>query len=781
MNVSSIDDIDIDDFLFKIEDLKEDFGGDNDKNNFGIEIGQMNWVDPATVKKGNANETKATITVTPPTPPPQPQPQPPQPSTTTTTTTTTTPTNEEKKKKKKKKDKKIQKVKPKKKKIMELQPTTTTAAATTTSTIHEIRTSNKNTKDPKSSKRKLDRQESGIESIQSQTSDISQSPTTLRTKKTKRRKKDKFKNLSPTQNHDQVNMSININNIKNNDHESIPLSIQQPIQPHMQSTSKTSIQQPVKQKIKQKIKDTIHDTINDSLKDTIKGTSKESIKNSIKESNKEKTTPFFPSLGRLSPFNTTILRQPSLSHNPHFNLQDNRSDLEKKTLLYQHYANGFQAADDDSVKHMGDIAGSGAASALELRKFVEHKTLDQQKKQQTKFKKDILKAEIASLPFLKKPLSKWTKCHVKISLDGKELTPFASKPLIAHFNDFDGKKNKNDIKTKDTKTLKEQTNPNVNITISKPDIVANPNIPTSSAFMSNLLSSSYTPYQRRQKLFSYLTKQYNESQSNIIQKEQKHKQKQKLKDGEFNELLKNETLSANTSNIWKYIQKSNYFLEIHDENMGYELQKQWEPERIEQGSAYWGEMPPVTLVNDKKGKQFGLFDKLQSLLVVEDDDSQTKPNDEFNDDHSSITALQRESDFIDVSNLSLDQRTFIHLRALHLVDKPYLPRLRPIAIENDSDSSFTSKNNDNHDDYDDFSIWSNESESMTNGYYHKKDALFSHIHSLRTQLSDLNHVNNVYTANFHNKIKEQMLNNQQEKKVEEDVLIAKYSSKKQKI
>jgi len=89
---------------------------------------------------------------------------------------------------------------------------------------------------------------------------------------------------------------------------------------------------------------------------------------------------------------------------------------------------------------------------------------------------------------------------------------------------------------------------------------------------------------------------------------------------------------------------------------------------------------------------YSLFDRFQSLLVeVGSDDDDEEDDDIGSDDEYDIQELagtmggsyDDDDEVLDVSELSLDQRTYLHLRDIHLIDQPLLPSSHPTVVEED--------------------------------------------------------------------------------------------------
>lgn len=97
------------------------------------------------------------------------------------------------------------------------------------------------------------------------------------------------------------------------------------------------------------------------------------------------------------------------------------------------------------------------------------------------------------------------------------------------------------------------------------------------------------------------------------------------------------------------------------------------------------------LASDGDGvAKVSLFDRLLSMLVEEEDsdDGNEDENTKFDNDMIIDEVYHDETDagcMLDVSDLSLDQRAYIHLRSIHLIDQPFLPTSRPNVIELDMD------------------------------------------------------------------------------------------------
>ena len=152
-----------------------------------------------------------------------------------------------------------------------------------------------------------------------------------------------------------------------------------------------------------------------------------------------------------------------------------------------------------------------------------------------------------------------------------------------------------------------------------------------------------------------------------------------------------------TDQFWEMAPLFAYWDEKSKEEIDNDLSTIWQPE-LPKRAMMWSEPPtPVIIKSDNTEKsanakdESSLFDRLQSLLVEEEDsDEDEKSNysdDEEMSDDDSISEIQSRdhknarSGLVDLSELSLDQRTYIHLRSINLLDQPLLTSLVPAVVE----------------------------------------------------------------------------------------------------
>lgn len=157
---------------------------------------------------------------------------------------------------------------------------------------------------------------------------------------------------------------------------------------------------------------------------------------------------------------------------------------------------------------------------------------------------------------------------------------------------------------------------------------------------------------------------------------------------------------ANTLGMWQWLEQTRYFSEIKKEDicdaldsfLGSSLDNV-DSSHVENGE-HWGSLlPPVNVQTKNTIEQSPLFDCLQSLLVEVDDSDDEFADDELLADlppytmdqllHGPDTETPDEGEevMLDVSELSLDQRTYLQLRAVGLIDTSAIPSKSPNLVE----------------------------------------------------------------------------------------------------
>ncbi|KAL7466061.1 hypothetical protein ACHAXS_006353 [Conticribra weissflogii] len=172
--------------------------------------------------------------------------------------------------------------------------------------------------------------------------------------------------------------------------------------------------------------------------------------------------------------------------------------------------------------------------------------------------------------------------------------------------------------------------------------------------------------------------------------------------------------TCNTIGMWRWMERTNFHDKLDEEDVYSGLEGCWQPE-LDQPQCLgdegcWGSLLPLVKVSSKvidrridsiEGEKdekvihdpSPLFDRLQSLLVeVDNSGDESDSDDDFLLNFSSYSPEQfihgpkedptsDENAVLDVSALTLDQRTFIQLRAARLIDSSIFPDNSPSVNE----------------------------------------------------------------------------------------------------
>ncbi len=179
--------------------------------------------------------------------------------------------------------------------------------------------------------------------------------------------------------------------------------------------------------------------------------------------------------------------------------------------------------------------------------------------------------------------------------------------------------------------------------------------------------------------------------------------------GKVNEILEKHVDHAMTSeDFWEMTSALSHWQNKSKQDIIADLSPVWQPE-LSKRQLHWSE-PPTPIIVKSGAKPAGIpstgsiFNRLQSLLVEEtigdksDEESSLRDgeddsDDDDDDDLESIAGIdlscKTESDLVDLSDLSLDQRTYIHLRSVHLIDQPLLPSMVPSVVEKEESEANT--------------------------------------------------------------------------------------------
>ena len=254
-----------------------------------------------------------------------------------------------------------------------------------------------------------------------------------------------------------------------------------------------------------------------------------------------------------------------------------------------------------------------------------------------------------------------------------------------------------------------------------------------------ILLPSRSPAQRREllanEISSTLSRLENARLTNQWTKARKLQGQMKASQSVYNDDIDIVPDMCNTIGMWRWMEHTNYFKEIEGKDEVYQeledcLHEEEEDEAFEsKGSvvleegAFWGRgvlsekrriSTAVSDASEDKEKDemndhiesSPLFDRLQSLLVEVDDG-----DDEKDDDNDLISSLPEfssdqfingpagddnngdDKEMIDVSALTLDQRTYIQLRAVGLIDAT----TPPSSVPNTAFSSASTNDNEHGD------------------------------------------------------------------------------------
>lgn len=249
--------------------------------------------------------------------------------------------------------------------------------------------------------------------------------------------------------------------------------------------------------------------------------------------------------------------------------------------------------------------------------------------------------------------------------------------------------------------------------------------------------SDRTPSERRRQIVEAISSKAKLLEGELVAKDAAQSAKLDVQAKELDEIVQNdEFVMCNTRVMWSWFEKSSYLKEFTKDDIQEVLRHAWQPE-LGGWDIDWHEADPMTVkgpVDGKRAKEeWGadvrannkkrthsavssspLFDRLQSLLVEEEGSDEESADegdghdidaitDRYENDKSGATASAHHTvipvtpsgmvtptpsstppssnNVLDLSELSLDQRTYIQLRSLRLVDAPFLPSASPAVVE----------------------------------------------------------------------------------------------------
>jgi len=210
-----------------------------------------------------------------------------------------------------------------------------------------------------------------------------------------------------------------------------------------------------------------------------------------------------------------------------------------------------------------------------------------------------------------------------------------------------------------------------------------------------------TPSQRRVQIQEALTRRAHQLEAKHIETEEnRHKSLERRQTILKKVVEDDDLLVINTMTLWKWTDKALYFSDITADDVQYVMQHAKQPERDEK-DLLWEEnsirksnkghtksLVASYATKDEEGDASispgSLFDRMTSLLVEEGS------GDEDESDDSSLEGWEDEENkidsetVIDLSNFSLEERAFMHLRSAGLIDESCPPRTNPAIIEDDT-------------------------------------------------------------------------------------------------
>lgn len=208
-----------------------------------------------------------------------------------------------------------------------------------------------------------------------------------------------------------------------------------------------------------------------------------------------------------------------------------------------------------------------------------------------------------------------------------------------------------------------------------------------------------TPSQRRVQIQEALTQRAHQLEVKYLETGENRRKSLDRRQAALQKVIDDDDfVNINTMALWKWTDKSSYFAEITADDVDDVVQhaKQpdrdekdilWEEKSFKKSNKHVTKYTSAGSATDTDGDHLfsagSLFDRLSSLLV--DEGSGDEGGDESDFDEWDEGENQEGSGaVVDLSNFSLDERTFIHLRAAGLVDESCPPPQAATIIEDDS-------------------------------------------------------------------------------------------------
>lgn len=186
-------------------------------------------------------------------------------------------------------------------------------------------------------------------------------------------------------------------------------------------------------------------------------------------------------------------------------------------------------------------------------------------------------------------------------------------------------------------------------------------------------------------------------EQNVRKADSKRQSKVDKRLGKVSKILEKHVDHAMTNeDFWEMSTALSHWQNQSKQDIIADLSPVWQPE-LSKRKMHWSEPPTPVIIKSKNGanstdgpKSGSIFSRLQSLLVEEDvddndEDSSDEDADDDDDDVVSIVGMnesnEKDSGLVDFSELSLDQRTYIQLRSIHLIDQSLLPSMVASVVE----------------------------------------------------------------------------------------------------
>jgi len=203
--------------------------------------------------------------------------------------------------------------------------------------------------------------------------------------------------------------------------------------------------------------------------------------------------------------------------------------------------------------------------------------------------------------------------------------------------------------------------------------------PTTPATKHVVQYSEMRPVRRRKHVTDLISRTARDLESKYLQRLEDQKQ---LLDRQQNDLRKlvdeDKVIMPHTTGMWRWLEKSGHFGPIDDSNLQWRLEDNYSPDSQLAKSI----RPSGVLKDPEEGRpkvdesnKTTVIQRLQSLLLVADDDENDDESETSNDDHLYDNDGEWWGDkVLDLSSLSGDERSFVHLCSIGLVESSQLSK-----------------------------------------------------------------------------------------------------------